>query len=390
MSKPLCDTINPEQHFNTYKPDMEQTNRNLTCSLHSKRIKEYLCVTCDLPVCSDCIAFGQHKKHSIEELIQGVIQIVKELKLYLNDKGSFVLKLIGNLSEARERLKEEFQEVINVMSEKMIKAVNVIDKRIQEFIKVKTNTDSLLTRINTIYETVTKEESIKYEYYANLMKEIKEIKELKQKLLIKDERSYFTLPMNQILKSILDLKVHDELFCNKANFLFQQSDILKATENRELVLKWVGEAHKRTNINLELLWKGTYDGFSASTFHSKCDDKGPTLTVILSRKNCVFGGYTSESWKGIKCFKYDPDAFIFSLVDKAKYSKQSDKESSIYCDPECGPVFGKGFDLYIADNCNANYNSYTRCCLTYNMSDAEFFIGSHLIKEIEVYSVSTY
>jgi hypothetical protein len=44
---------------------------------------------------------------------------------------------------------------------------------------------------------------------------------------------------------------------------------------------------------LELLYKGSRDGFNASSFHAKCDHKGATLTVAKSKKyKRVFGGYT--------------------------------------------------------------------------------------------------
>ena len=42
-------------------------------------------------------------------------------------------------------------------------------------------------------------------------------------------------------------------------------------------------------------WRASVDGWAASTFHSGCDNKGPTVTIIKVGQY-IFGGYTSDSW----------------------------------------------------------------------------------------------
>ena len=42
-------------------------------------------------------------------------------------------------------------------------------------------------------------------------------------------------------------------------------------------------------------WHAKTDGWAASTFHSNCDEKGPTVTIIQVG-NYIFGGYTDVSW----------------------------------------------------------------------------------------------
>ena len=44
-------------------------------------------------------------------------------------------------------------------------------------------------------------------------------------------------------------------------------------------------------------WHAKTDGSAASTFHSNCDGKGPTVTIIKSG-SYIFGGYTDVSWHG--------------------------------------------------------------------------------------------
>ena len=48
-------------------------------------------------------------------------------------------------------------------------------------------------------------------------------------------------------------------------------------------------------------WHAKTDGWAASTFHSNCDGKGPTVTIIQVG-SYIFGGYTDKSWGGMYQF----------------------------------------------------------------------------------------
>ena len=45
----------------------------------------------------------------------------------------------------------------------------------------------------------------------------------------------------------------------------------------------------------KLCWRASQDGWAADTFHSLCDEKGPTITIVKVGRY-IFGGYTSVSW----------------------------------------------------------------------------------------------
>ena len=54
-------------------------------------------------------------------------------------------------------------------------------------------------------------------------------------------------------------------------------------------------------------WRATRDGWAASTFHSNCDGKVPTLVivkVVKDSKNLIFGGYCSVTWGGNGKFEF--------------------------------------------------------------------------------------
>ena len=60
---------------------------------------------------------------------------------------------------------------------------------------------------------------------------------------------------------------------------------------------WLNE-----ETNWKLCYRASKDGWSGTTFHSLCDNKGPTVTVV-SVGTYIFGGYASISWGG-KLTKY--------------------------------------------------------------------------------------
>ena len=74
------------------------------------------------------------------------------------------------------------------------------------------------------------------------------------------------------------------------------SEILTNNEHRDLLLGWLPPQNtEKRRRRLCLLFRASRDGFLASTFHSKCDNKGPTITIVQSEEN-IFGGFTEESW----------------------------------------------------------------------------------------------
>ena len=57
-----------------------------------------------------------------------------------------------------------------------------------------------------------------------------------------------------------------------------------------------------------ICWRATGHGWAASTFHSRCDGKSPTLTIVQVIKNSkkfVFGGYATVSWNRYHSCKFE-------------------------------------------------------------------------------------
>ena len=109
----------------------------------------------------------------------------------------------------------------------------------------------------------------------------------------------------------------------------------------------------------ECLYRGSRDGMTAVDFHRCCDDRGPTLTLIRASESgcvCVFGGYTSASWRSVRGFVSCEDAFLFSVTGPhrdcrvTRFPLRVGREGkAMYCDPARGPCFGLS-DLFLKTN----------------------------------------
>ena len=76
----------------------------------------------------------------------------------------------------------------------------------------------------------------------------------------------------------------------KAPKNFEESVILTNEEHRSKLNGWLPQYDK-----WHLLFRASRDGFTTQAFHTKCDNKGPTVTIVKSGNN-IFGGFTENSW----------------------------------------------------------------------------------------------
>ncbi|XP_078384110.1 uncharacterized protein LOC144666576 [Oculina patagonica] len=117
------------------------------------------------------------------------------------------------------------------------------------------------------------------------------------------------------------------------------------------------------NPNWLLCYRATTHGWKADTFHSRCDGKRDTVTII-KKGQYVFGGYTDIPWEHGGKYGATTKAFIFSLrnhegLGPFKSTARHPGRHAIGRFPGFGPTFGHGHYIYIADNANSNNKSYT-------------------------------
>jgi hypothetical protein len=100
-------------------------------------------------------------------------------------------------------------------------------------------------------------------------------------------------------------------FLQSPQVIGKESTLIKTIED----IKVIDEGLKNSNYTLELLFKGSRDGFKSDDFNRLCN-KPNTLSVVESEFGKVFGGFTSLAWQKEGFWKPDEMAWIFSLTHK--------------------------------------------------------------------------
>ena len=147
-----------------------------------------------------------------------------------------------------------------------------------------------------------------------------------------------------------------------------------------------------------ILYRGSVDGMNARAFHTRCDHRGPTLTLIradVGDVKYVFGGYTSSLFSVV-----GPHGSVQRFPLKGG---SGNKYNAIMNLPYYGPAFGYGPSLVVAGNptlirsATAEFDGYSCNCLggdsctyedTCGKGQATFTGAANFVPlEVEVYAV---
>ena len=154
------------------------------------------------------------------------------------------------------------------------------------------------------------------------------------------------------------------------------------------------------NFHLTKIYR-TSDGWASNQIHAKIDNQGPTITIIKTTKNKIFGGFTTMPWDKSGNYKSDTKAFTFSVNLCSKYPVDPDNPgNAIFCYSGYGPAFGSSHFFYINSNSNTSNESYVFAhnCSTYPNSpvaengQSALLDGEEtfLVADMEVYQVSVF
>jgi hypothetical protein len=146
--------------------------------------------------------------------------------------------------------------------------------------------------------------------------------------------------------------------------LLLNSRLFPVADQQTFLFSWVPAAY--SSKEWTLLYRASTDGFKASTFHSKCDGKAPTLIIIKSEGGNVFGGFAAMAWESQSIwgeFVHDTttSSFLFTLCNRQGIQPTKfmikDATKSILCYSGCGPMFGS-CDIYISDSSDSIEKRY--------------------------------
>ena len=332
---------------------------------------------------SKCFTKSTGEENVTTKIIIGImddsIKIIarENIDLY---KGHFNL---NNLQEKDryfkmyDKIEDAYDDIITSFSKnnyELIKEGNHLIINLEIEVNYKKNIISLILERNEIKN----EDLIKslYEMASKYIKENSglksEIKYLKEKINIMDEKIDF-------------LYNHVKTKENYFDRVFQKCRLLKDEKQVELVEKWISPSGF---FKCKLIYDAKEHGDKVSTFHSLCDNKGATLTIISTSDNKIFGGYLSMSFSENSGWIHDEKAFVFSLNYNEKY-ESLDTTYTFYGGKDRGPTFG-GYNIEIFDSfLSIDKNRYNPYSGTYNFH--ERYKGSKdqyfRVNELQVYQI---
>ena len=291
-----------------------------------------------------------------------------EKNLLLDD-----LKKISKWFNIFDSLDEVFSDIIKLIENKQINII--IENNIAKLIF-----DINMEKIKEVIINLEKKELTKDELIDNLIEENKQLK----------------LRLNNLEKRFDSLEEKFNNLKNKKAENIYNNDIIYSdiinNEDKKILNNWFNSNNDKT---IKLLYKASKDGDNYNDFYRLCENKGPTITIVLTTEGLKFGGYTSISWsnpnnEGNNTKYYeDKNAFIFSLDKKKKYYPKANDKYQVCMYSDRGPSFGGGNDLSLHNKCLHNNNSYNRCPETYQTKKYELNGGNEYftVQDYEVYSI---
>ncbi|CAF1178791.1 unnamed protein product [Didymodactylos carnosus] len=180
----------------------------------------------------------------------------------------------------------------------------------------------------------------------------------------------------------------------RINNYFNGTTLLSNEQQQHL-----NEFYGKQNQQWKLLYKAARDGFLAKDFHSVCDGKQPTMTIIQEKDGgYLFGGFTNVSWTAPATVETHNDgtAFIFTLknphsLPPTKYSIRNSRAPAVFHSYDFGPSCGlqdKWSDFFCSDN-HANLINFPRSYIDTTGFKNKTFTGNRNFtpSEIEIFTL---
>ncbi|CAF4653295.1 unnamed protein product [Rotaria socialis] len=300
------------------------------------------------------------------------------------------LKECSDCIKSAKQLCHEATETTTILENKLVNASN--EEKEWKDIKIKLATTSIQGKVildiggekyTTSVEVLTREKDTFFTALFSKQWQLERDPEDKSIFIDRDGKLFYyilaylrtsTVPINVMNDETLltSLIIEAEYFRLKSlldilgNALFPNGTLLKFEHKKQL-----NHFYGKTNQQWELIYKATRDGFDANTFHARCNNKGPTITIIQSNNNFLFGGYTAIPWTSDGSDKKDTTAFLFTLtnphnIPPTKYLiSTSQSGNAVAHNASDLAKFGGGRDLKLANASNANNSSYTKFPNTY-------------------------
>ena len=278
-----------------------------------------------------------------------------------------------------------------------------VDKEIPFYYNYESTLEDL-GKTNKIFAVFNNlEELKKFLYFFVSKKEnIKINEENDEKIII--QINYLLGPINKSLEITLEKKITDDkkmikyltkllnVYKMNSNILQYDSKLITNISQIELIKTGIKNYDNSKKIKLSLLFRASRDGDTIKAFHDRVDGISPTISLIETKTNYIFGGFTDHAWDSKSgCVKTN-NTFMFSFNKKKIYIGKNGGQ--IHCANDYGPWFCGGAGVY-GDNYFKTNNSYEWELKT-NMGCFDGFteefelvggVKNFMVNEVEVFKV---
>ena len=384
---------------------------------------DYFCRNHNVLCCAACLCklknkeFGQHKDCDVvylEEIkdekmnkLKDNINLLEELSKTLDDTTNKIKSFIEKMNGAKEELKSKIQKIFtkirNEINNREDFLLSEVDKQFEKNYlneNILKESEKLPNKIKLSLEMGKSIDIEKLDNNLNSLifkcinieNNIKEINLIKENMKKSDEFQEQNIEFNPKEKEI------DNFLDGIKNFggiIFSKNSLLNYDINKKnLIINWIKKKTNKNSVKFELIFKMSENGSDSEDFHKYCDNKGPTVVIVKTTKNMIFGGFTPLDWKNSGGYIYDKtnQTFIFSLNLDKKYDMVKKEGKAIFCEKNSyGPVFG-GADFGLFKNMKSgityantgcNFLSRNNLELTGGKGDNENFD----VEEFEVYKI---
>ncbi|KAF2071428.1 hypothetical protein CYY_007252 [Polysphondylium violaceum] len=316
----------------------------------------------------------------------------------LNTKVENLNSIIENLNKQNKKNNDNYNNKIGFLSEK-IKSIEKVNDSLSTnteklYQENKKNIDHFNTKIDmlsvniksleAVNQSLNQQQSTLEEQQNNSLVEIMSFTKSNESL--HQQLNSWESKLNE---QNLGINERISKSCKVMELCIQDLSFLKTSSFFKILDDWIDE-NKKTYF--EFLYKASEEDFSTSAFHSSCDGKGATITLIETTTGDVFGGYNSQSWNSNDIYYGDNKCFIFTLVNKhgikpTKYFPGTDDKCIVGSRMNSGPLFGKGLDIGVVGSKEGSYQSFPTTYIDttgmgkLTLTPSLFFI----IKTIEIY-----
>ena len=418
--------------FNMDKMNNEDVSQEF-CHQEKHNIElQYYCRNHNILCCAKCITKIRNKENGIHKDcdICTIEEIKNEKMTKLNQNINNLEILANNLEESMKRLKNIFEK-INENKEDIKNRIQKIFTKIRS--ELNNREDLLLQEVDDIFEKnffgeeiIKKGEKLpnkvkksleKCKLIENNNEENKIVSLINDCISIEENINEINNINDSISKcnTLTDVKVifhPKEDDDSQTNILIQEinhfgklvrndeaffdSSIINNDINaRKMLLKWIEQKINKNQIFSKLIFRMTKDGNKCGDFHKCCDNQGPTLVLIQSSNNKIFGGFTPLNWKNPdseeKILDPNNQTFIFSVDLKKTYNLAKLNNQAIKCYKEYGPNFGND-DIQLKKNltegvCYADSSCNFICDGKTELTGGQKNNDNFVTKELEVFKV---